>query len=192
MVAANQGASLKHYPPYSWPGGSQGDRSRWAHSWHKPAPTRESDRGRASRYLRPAARERDIRRGYQYMLAHLRNRSSTSVYAAHRATRTKEIQLTDTPPGNFAMKQPIARSMSQRFSLGADLICKQSRENRQTRRYLAVLVAVLCWLLLVAGVPPSPATTPALVSLTGPAKLEPPLSKSRSAPAARINNTYFR
>jgi hypothetical protein len=22
-VAANQGASLKHYPPYSWPGGSQ-------------------------------------------------------------------------------------------------------------------------------------------------------------------------
>src|SRR5262249_54366248 len=24
VVAANQGASLKHYPPYSWPGGSQG------------------------------------------------------------------------------------------------------------------------------------------------------------------------
>ena len=23
VVAANQGASLKHYPPYSWPGGSQ-------------------------------------------------------------------------------------------------------------------------------------------------------------------------
>jgi hypothetical protein len=22
-VAANQGVSLKHYPPYSWPGGSQ-------------------------------------------------------------------------------------------------------------------------------------------------------------------------
>jgi len=22
-VAANQGASLRHYPPYSWPGGSQ-------------------------------------------------------------------------------------------------------------------------------------------------------------------------
>jgi hypothetical protein len=23
VIAANQGASLKHYPPYSWPGGSQ-------------------------------------------------------------------------------------------------------------------------------------------------------------------------
>ena len=23
VVAANQGASLKHYPPYSWPGGTQ-------------------------------------------------------------------------------------------------------------------------------------------------------------------------
>src|SRR5438045_9109270 len=23
VAAANQGASLKHYPPYSWPGGSQ-------------------------------------------------------------------------------------------------------------------------------------------------------------------------
>ena len=23
VVASNQGASLKHYPPYSWPGGSQ-------------------------------------------------------------------------------------------------------------------------------------------------------------------------
>ena len=23
VVAANQGASLAHYPPYSWPGGSQ-------------------------------------------------------------------------------------------------------------------------------------------------------------------------
>jgi formamidase len=23
VVAANQGASLRHYPPYSWPGGSQ-------------------------------------------------------------------------------------------------------------------------------------------------------------------------
>ncbi|MGC4084372.1 MAG: nitrilase-related carbon-nitrogen hydrolase [Vicinamibacterales bacterium] len=29
VVAANQGASLKHYPPYSWPGGSQNRRLRW-------------------------------------------------------------------------------------------------------------------------------------------------------------------
>ena len=61
VVAANQGASLKHYPPYSWPGGSQvvdfDGRSR-----RSITRTRRADRRRANRRLRTPSRTRSAAR----------------------------------------------------------------------------------------------------------------------------------
>ena len=81
VVAANQGASLEHYPPYSWPGGSQivdfdgrllGDASPGPGERIVVAPIDIS----ALRH------ERDARRGHA-MLAQLRT-EAYPVYAAHR------------------------------------------------------------------------------------------------------------
>src|SRR5213079_3421102 len=79
-VAANQGASLKHYPPYSWPGGSQvvdfdgrllADASPGPGERIVVAPIDIS----ALRH------ERQTRRGH-HMLAHLR----TEAYPVYRSS----------------------------------------------------------------------------------------------------------
>ena len=81
VVAANQGASLRHYPPYSWPGGSQivdfdgrllADASPGPGERIVVAPIDVS----ALRH------ERATRRGHA-MLAHLRT-EAYPVYASHR------------------------------------------------------------------------------------------------------------
>ena len=81
VVAANQGASLRHYPPYSWPGGSQivdFDGRMLA----------EASPGPGERIVVEAIditalrHERATRRGH-HMLAHLRT-EAYPVYAAHR------------------------------------------------------------------------------------------------------------
>ena len=59
VVAANQGASLRHYPPYSWPGGSQivdFDGRMLAEA--SPGPGR-THRRRADRHQRAPSRARD-------------------------------------------------------------------------------------------------------------------------------------
>ena len=80
LVAANQGASLRHYPPYSWPGGSQivdfegrllADASPGPGERIVVAPVDIS----ALRH------ERATRRGH-HMLAHLRT-EAYPVYASH-------------------------------------------------------------------------------------------------------------
>ena len=79
VVAANQGASLRHYPPYSWPGGSMVvDFDGRLLAQASPGPgerivTAPVDIG-ALRH------ERETRRGH-HMLAHLR----TEAYPAYRA-----------------------------------------------------------------------------------------------------------
>ena len=81
VVAANQGASLRHYPPYSWPGGSQivdfdgrllADASPGPGERIVVAPIDIS----ALRH------ERAVRSGHQ-MLAHLRT-EAYAVYGEHR------------------------------------------------------------------------------------------------------------
>ena len=62
VVAANQGASLQHYPPYSWPGGSQVDRLRRPRARRRLARARRADRRRAHRCVRAAPRARDAAR----------------------------------------------------------------------------------------------------------------------------------
>jgi formamidase len=81
VVAANQGASLRHYPPYSWPGGSQivdFDGRMLAEA--SPGP---GERIVVAPIDITALRhERATRRGH-HMLAHLRT-EAYPVYAAHR------------------------------------------------------------------------------------------------------------
>jgi formamidase len=81
VVAANQGATLRHYPPYSWPGGSQivdfdgrllADATPGAGERIVVGPIDIS----ALRY------EREVRRGH-HMLAHLRT-EAYPVYRDHR------------------------------------------------------------------------------------------------------------
>ena len=81
VVASNQGASLRHYPPYSWPGGSQvvdfdgrllADASPGPGERIVVAPIDIS----ALRH------ERETRRGH-HMLAHLRT-EAYPVYSVHR------------------------------------------------------------------------------------------------------------
>jgi len=81
VVAANQGASLKHYPPYSWPGGSQVvDFEGRILAEASPGP---GERIVVAPLDVSALRhERATRRGH-HMLAHLRT-EAYPVYAEHR------------------------------------------------------------------------------------------------------------
>src|SRR5947209_14979984 len=81
VVAANQGASLRHYPPYSWPGGSQiVDFEGRILAEASPGP---GERIVVAPIDVTALRhERASRRGH-HMLAHLRT-EAYPVYATHR------------------------------------------------------------------------------------------------------------
>jgi len=81
VVAANQGASLKHYPPYSWPGGSQViDYDGRILAQASPGP---GERIVVAPIDISALRhERNVRRGH-HMLAHLRT-EAYPVYGGHR------------------------------------------------------------------------------------------------------------
>jgi len=81
VVAANQGASLRRYPPYSWPGGSQViDFEGRLLAEASPGP---GERIVVAPVDVTALRhERSVRRGH-HMLAHLRS-EAYPVYAEHR------------------------------------------------------------------------------------------------------------
>jgi len=81
VVAANQGASLRHYPPYSWPGGSQVvDFDGRILAEASPGP---GERIVVAPIDITALRhERATRQGH-HMLAHLRT-EAYPVYARHR------------------------------------------------------------------------------------------------------------
>ena len=90
VVAANQGASLRHYPPYSWPGGSQVvdfDGRMLAEA--SPGP---GERIVVAPIDISALRhERAARRGH-HMLAHLRT-EAYPVYLEHRYPPSPSGQL---------------------------------------------------------------------------------------------------
>ncbi len=81
VVAANQGASLRHYPPYSWPGGSQVvDFDGRLLAQASPGP---GERIVVAPIDITALRhERGVRRGH-HMLAHLRS-EAYPVYGRHQ------------------------------------------------------------------------------------------------------------
>jgi formamidase len=81
VVAANQGASLRHYPPYSWPGGSQVvdfDGRMLAEA--SPGPGERIVVAPVD--ITALRHERATRRGHD-MLAHLRT-EAYPVYLEHR------------------------------------------------------------------------------------------------------------
>jgi hypothetical protein len=91
VVAANQGASLRHYPPYSWPGGSQIVD-------FDGRPLAEATPGPGERIVTAAIdisalrHERQTRAGH-HMLAHLRT-EAYDVYRTHTypaGTRKDEV-----------------------------------------------------------------------------------------------------
>jgi formamidase len=81
VVAANQGASLRHYPPYSWPGGSQVvDYDGRVLAEASPGP---GERIVVAPIDISAVRhERATRQGH-HMIAHLRT-EAYPVYGEHR------------------------------------------------------------------------------------------------------------
>lgn len=80
VVAANQGASLKHYPPYSWPGGSQVvDFEGRLLAQASPGPGERIVVAPVD--ITALRHERTTRRGH-HMLAHLRT-EAYPVYASH-------------------------------------------------------------------------------------------------------------
>ncbi|MFL6333487.1 MAG: hypothetical protein ACJ754_09290, partial [Pyrinomonadaceae bacterium] len=80
VVAANQGASLKHYPPYSWPGGSMVvDFEGRVLAEASPGPGERIVV--APLDISALRHERAARRGH-HMLAHLRT-EAYPVYGSH-------------------------------------------------------------------------------------------------------------
>jgi formamidase len=96
VVGANQGASLKHYPPYSWPGGSMVvDYDGRILAEASPGP---GERIVVAPIDVSALRhERETRRGH-HMLAHLRS-EAYPVYRSHRYPPEA------TPPGELSFER---------------------------------------------------------------------------------------
>ena len=81
VVAANQGASLRHYPPYSWPGGSQVvDFDGRILAEASPGPGERIVVGPID--ITALRHERSTRRGH-HMLSHLRT-EAYPVYQSHQ------------------------------------------------------------------------------------------------------------
>ncbi len=91
VVAANQGASLRHYPPYSWPGGSMVvDYDGRILAQASPGPGERIVVAPVD--IGALRHEREARRGH-HMLAHLR----TEAYPAYRAHQYPPSDLRDRP-----------------------------------------------------------------------------------------------
>jgi len=93
VVAANQGASLRHYPPYSWPGGSQlidFDGRMLANA--SPGPGERIVVAPVD--ISALRHERESRIGH-HMLAHLR-------------TEAYEVYRTPSYPPRFASDVPLS------------------------------------------------------------------------------------
>jgi predicted amidohydrolase len=88
VVAANQGASLKHYPPYSWPGGSQVvDFEGRLLAEASPGPGERIVVAPVD--ISALRHERATRRGHQ-MLAHLRTEAYPVYNSHHYPPRLKD------------------------------------------------------------------------------------------------------
>ena len=114
VVAANQAASLEHYPPFSWPGGSMiVDYDGRVLSQADPGPGDKIVVGPID--LQALRAERQRRRGH-HLLAHLR----TEAYALYRLPIYPAGQATAGPPSTESNEQAIrtAREAMQRRQNG--------------------------------------------------------------------------
>lgn len=98
VVAANQGASLRHYPPYSWPGGSMiVDFEGRILAQASPGPGERIIFAPID--LSALRHERETRQGHQ-MLAHLR----TEAYPAYREHRYPPRRIV---PGELSYEENV-------------------------------------------------------------------------------------
>ena len=107
VVAANQGASLRHYPPYSWPGGSMVvDFDGRILAQASPGP---GERIVVAPIDITALRhERSVRTGH-HMLAHLRT-EAYPVYAGHRYPPRSAVGAPPSYEGNLKLIEESKRS----------------------------------------------------------------------------------
>jgi formamidase len=126
VVAANQGASLRHYPPYSWPGGSQVvDFDGRVLAEASPGP---GERIVVAPIDITALRhERATRRGH-HMLAHLRT-EAYPVYAMH--------QYPPDTPGPLSFERNMELIEVAKRAIGQTESAQATRSHSQTeeRRY---------------------------------------------------------
>ena len=110
VVAANQGASLRHYPPYSWPGGSQVvDFEGRLLAEASPGP---GERIVVATIDIDALRhERATRRGH-HMLAHLR----TEAYPVYRERRYPPEPPSSVPALSYEENLRLIDETKQRLS----------------------------------------------------------------------------
>ena len=113
VVAANQGASLGHYPPYSWPGGSQiVDFDGRILADATPGPGERIVVAPSD--VTALRHERQTRRGH-HMLSHLRT-EAYPVYARHQyppaggsdvLSYDRNVELIDRAKRQLAATQPV-------------------------------------------------------------------------------------
>ncbi|HEX8129746.1 MAG TPA: nitrilase-related carbon-nitrogen hydrolase [Pyrinomonadaceae bacterium] len=116
VVAANQGASLRHYPPYSWPGGSQVvDFDGRLLAQASPGPGERIVVAPVD--ISALRHERATRRGH-HMLAHLRTEAyplySAHVYPPRRAANTGEADAPLSYETNNELIEEAKRGLDER------------------------------------------------------------------------------
>jgi predicted amidohydrolase len=110
VVAANQGASLKHHPPYSWPGGSQiVDFDGRVLAEASPGPGERIVTAPID--ISALRHERATRRGH-HMLAHLRT-EAYPVYAAAMYPPAPDPRLLSYEVNNERIDRAKARFESR-------------------------------------------------------------------------------
>jgi formamidase len=109
VVAANQGASLRHYPPYSWPGGSQVvDFDGRVLAEASPGPGERIVVAPID--ITSLRHERSTRRGH-HMLAHLRT-EAYPVYRSHQYPPAYGLPLSFE--GNLELIETAKRQLDER------------------------------------------------------------------------------
>jgi hypothetical protein len=114
VVAANQGASLRHYPPYSWPGGSQVvdfDGRMLAEA--SPGP---GERIVVAPIDITALRHERATRAGHHMLSHLRT-EAYPVYARHQYPPLTDADVRLSYHGNLDRIHAAKRTAEQSVDL---------------------------------------------------------------------------
>jgi formamidase len=110
VVAVNQGASLRHYPPYSWPGGSQVvDFDGRLLAEASPGP---GERIVVSPIDITALRHERATRTGHHMLSHLRT-EAYSIYQSHQYPPPRDVPLSYA--GNLELIETSKRQLDERM-----------------------------------------------------------------------------
>jgi predicted amidohydrolase len=126
VVAANQGASLRHYPPYSWPGGSQAiDFDGRILAEASPGPGERIVVAPID--ISGLRHERETRRGH-HMLAHLR----TEAYPIYRQHVYPPDGAAVSAPASYERNVERIETVKGSLEIGVALALRPARRERQS------------------------------------------------------------